>query len=216
MQTQNNKPRPNTLDDQRRAVIEAALPQVIFDGWSETTLERAAIECDLSPANVRVLFPRGGIDAIAFHSRLADAQVSNTLSADNDFAKLPVPLKIRRAIIARLELSTPHKEAVRKAVSILSWPSNAALSIQLLSETCDSYWRLAGDQATDINWYTKRITLAGIYSATLLFWLNDESGNLAATQAFLDRRLDNVKAFGKWKKACQERLSSLSFRKAQF
>jgi ubiquinone biosynthesis protein COQ9 len=60
-------------------------------------------------------------------------------------------------------------------------------------------WYAAGDKSTDFNFYTKRATLAGVYSATLLYWLNDRSAGSEATWAFLDRRIDNVMAFEKLK-----------------
>ena len=53
-------------------------------------------------------------------------------------------------------------------------------------------WYAAGDRATDFNFYTKRLTLAGVYSSTLLFWLDDASDDNAATWAFLDRRIAGV------------------------
>lgn len=199
------KPHKNLpLYAQRKAVIDAALPHVLFDGWSDETLNRAALECDIDPALLALLFPKGGLDAIAFHSRWADAVVVKALTEDASFAALPVPVKIRHAILKRFELAASHKEAVRKGLSQLSMPLNASLGLTLLHETCDSMWQLAGDEATDFNWYTKRFTLAGVYSATLLFWLNDESKNARDTAAFLDRRLNNVKAFGKWKAECQQ------------
>ena len=60
-------------------------------------------------------------------------------------------------------------------------------------------WRLAGDTATDYNHYTKRLTLSAVYTSTLLAWLDDDSEGFADTAAFLDRRLDDVMRFEKWK-----------------
>jgi ubiquinone biosynthesis protein COQ9 len=60
----------------------------------------------------------------------------------------------------------------------------------------DAIWHAAGDTSTDYNFYTKRMLLAGVYSATLLFWLNDESEDFAATWAFLDRRIGEVVRIG--------------------
>jgi ubiquinone biosynthesis protein COQ9 len=60
-------------------------------------------------------------------------------------------------------------------------------------------WRLAGDTATDFNHYTKRMTLGAVYVSTLLAWLDDQSEGFADTAAFLDRRIDNVMRFEKWK-----------------
>ena len=65
--------------------------------------------------------------------------------------------------------------------------------------TVDRIWRLAGDTAVDFNHYTKRITLGAVYAATLLVWLDDRSDGNADTAAFLDRRLDEVMRFEKWK-----------------
>ncbi len=60
-------------------------------------------------------------------------------------------------------------------------------------------WRLAGDTSTDFNHYTKRMTLGAVYASTLLAWLDDDSEGCAETAAFLDRRIDNVMQFEKWK-----------------
>ena len=50
----------------------------------------------------------------------------------------------------------------------------------------------AGDTSTDYNFYSKRALLAGVYSATLLYWLNDKSEGYEATWAFLERRVADV------------------------
>ncbi len=60
-------------------------------------------------------------------------------------------------------------------------------------------WRIAGDTSTDFNHYTKRVTLGAVYGSTLLAWLDDDSEELGETAAFLDRRIDDVMSFEKWK-----------------
>jgi len=44
----------------------------------------------------------------------------------------------------------------------------------------------------DFSYYTKRMLLAGVYAATLLYWLEDRSQDAAATWAFLDRRIADI------------------------
>jgi ubiquinone biosynthesis protein COQ9 len=44
-----------------------------------------------------------------------------------------------------------------------------------------------------------RLTLAGVYSSTLLYWLNDRSPGSEATWGFLDRRIDDVMRIEKLK-----------------
>jgi ubiquinone biosynthesis protein COQ9 len=68
-------------------------------------------------------------------------------------------------------------------------PQNAALGLRLLYDTVDAIWRGVGDHATDFSFYTKRATLAGIYAAALLYWLDDRSPGFTDTQEFIERRL---------------------------
>jgi len=77
----------------------------------------------------------------------------------------------------------------------------------------DRMWRIAGDRATDFNHYSKRAILMGVYGSTSLVYLDDDSDGLAATRAFLDRRLGDVMRFEKLKagwRGSRERLPSLS------
>jgi ubiquinone biosynthesis protein COQ9 len=60
-------------------------------------------------------------------------------------------------------------------------------------------WRIAGDTSTDFIHYTKRMTLGAVYGSTLLVWLDDASEGSSETAAFLDRRIDDVMKFEKWK-----------------
>ena len=86
--------------------------------------------------------------------------------------------------------------AVRRAVAVLALPRHALLAGRCTARTVDAIWHAAGDRAADFSWYTKRAILAGVYGATLLFWLRDASEDDAATLAFLDRRLQGVARAG--------------------
>ena len=103
-----------------------------------------------------------------------------------------VHLTIRALVLLRLEIAQPDKDAVRRALSRLAMPANAKLSAKLLYETVDSMWRAAGQRDTSFSFYTKRGSLAAVYSATVLAWLADNSGNLDGTVDFLDRRLADI------------------------
>jgi ubiquinone biosynthesis protein COQ9 len=65
--------------------------------------------------------------------------------------------------------------------------------------SADTMWRLAGDTSTGFAHYTKRMTLLGVYGATLLAFIDDDSEDYAETRAFLDRRIDDVMKFEKFK-----------------
>lgn len=172
-------------------ILRASMLHVPFDGWGEVALLAGATDCGHDAEAVKAAFPRGAIDAIAFHSRLADQ------SMVDEFLELPekpekVHLTIRSLVLLRLEIAQPEKDAVRRALSVLAMPVNAKLSAKLLYETVDAIWRAAGQRDTSFSFYTKRGTLAAVYSATMMAWLADNSGSLDKTIGFLDRRLADV------------------------
>src|SRR5439155_1933247 len=106
----------------------------------------------------------------------------------------PVSLSRRVALATRMrfEVPAPWREAVRRGLSILALPQNALLGLRLLYDTVDAIWHGVGDDSTDFSFYTKRASLAGIYAATVLFWLDDRSPGFADTQAFIDRQLADL------------------------
>jgi ubiquinone biosynthesis protein COQ9 len=109
--------------------------------------------------------------------------------------------------------SPEHREALRRALAILASPQNLAEAARLAWRAADRIWRLAGDTATDFNHYSKRAILIGVYGSTSLVFLDDENPDLAETRAFLNRRIDDVMRFEKFKaswRGTRERLPSLS------
>ena len=62
---------------------------------------------------------------------------------------------------------------------------------------------------TDFSFYTKRGLLAGVYAATTLYWLDDRSPGGDATEAFLERRLAEVRALPRVRARFARALDSL-------
>lgn len=182
-------------DDLRPRLLEALLRHVPFDGWSQAALRAAARDIGVSTALARNAFPGGPPEMAAYFASEADRAM---LEALEERALGPMRLRDRvaTAIRLRLERATPHREAVRRALVVLALPQNARLGTTSLYRTVDAIWYAAGDTSTDYNFYTKRLLLAGVYSSTLLFWLNDRSEGFEDTWAFLDRRLDEVLRVG--------------------
>src|SRR5947208_6381127 len=178
-------------DSERDRLIAAILPDVAFDGWSQHALRLAAGRIGVPVGEAMALFPRGAPDLIAAFSRWADHQMLERLAA---IPVEPVSLSRRVALAMRMrfEVLAPWREAVRRGLSVLALPQNALLGLRLLYDTVDAIWHGVGDDSTDFSFYTKRASLAGIYAATVLFWLDDRSPGFADTQAFIDRRLADL------------------------
>lgn len=179
--------------DTARALLDAALMHVPFDGWSDATLAAAARDCGVDPALARAFYPRGGLDlALAYH-RAGDAAMRAGLAARNDLATLR--FRERIALAVRLRLENADREAVRRAAALLALPQNAPEAARALWNTADAIWTALGDTSEDGNWYSKRAILSGVYSATVLYWLGDDSEGAQDTWDFLDRRIEGVMRF---------------------
>lgn len=178
-------------DTLREKLMDAAIGHVPFDGWGDKALLAAAKELGVDGALARNAFPGGAVEMIEFHSLLADRRMMAAFEAE-DTAELKLREKVALAIRLRLWANTAHREAIRRALTILALPLNAPLAARLLYRTVDAVWHAVGDRSTDYNFYTKRMLLSGVYSSTVLFWINDKSVDCAETWAFLDRRIADV------------------------
>jgi ubiquinone biosynthesis protein COQ9 len=191
-------PRPS--DDR---ILDAALMHVPFDGWSDAAFRAAAADAGVPMAEARTLFPRGAVDmALAFHRR-ADREMADRLRTE-DLSAMRFRDRVAHAVRLRLEIVEPHKEAVRRGVTLFALPLYAGDGARALWGTADAIWSALGDTSQDLNWYTKRATLSGVYSATVLYWLGDQSAGHLATWEFLDRRIDDVMRFETMKKQVRE------------
>ncbi|WP_054302522.1 COQ9 family protein [Gemmobacter sp. LW-1] len=189
----------NPLNAAREAVIGAALAHVPFDGWSETTLKAALADSGVEPALGAALFPRGALDlALAYH-RQGDTRMMEALAA-TDLDVLRIRDRIASAVMTRLDL-VEDKELVRRGSTFFALPQNTAEGARAIWGTADAIWTALGDTSDDVNWYSKRATLSAVYSATVLYWLGDDSPGHEATRDFLDRRIGDVMQFEKMKAA---------------
>jgi ubiquinone biosynthesis protein COQ9 len=172
----------------RDAILEATLDHVAFEGWTRKALVGGLADLGLPPAAGELAFPGGMADMIRHWSASLDSQMTEAM-ATTDQTGMQLPDRLAEAIRIRLALCEPHREAVRRAIAYLALPPHQAVAPRLTYATVDAIWYAAGDRSTDFSFYTKRASLAGIYAATVLFWLDDTSEDGEATRAFLARRL---------------------------
>jgi len=177
--------------DERDEALRAALPHVPALGWSRAALEAGLRDLGRDPLEVEWLFPRGAIEAVEAWCDLADREMEDQ-AREEGMQALRIPERIRRVITIRLERNEANKEAIRRALALQSLPWNVPSALRTAARTADSMWAAAGDTSADFSWYTRRATLAGVYGATLAFWLQDDEPGFPATRAFLDRRLADL------------------------
>lgn len=182
-----------TLD----ALLDAILPHVAFDGWTADSFAEAVKDAGIDADIADALAPRGALDlAVAYHRRGDDAMVARLEAMD--MGAMRFRDRVAAALRIRLEVMT-DREAVRRATVLFSLPTHAGEGAKLVWETADHIWDAVGDTSEDGNWYSKRAILTGIWGATVIFWLGDDSPDFAKTGEFIDRRIDDVMAFERLK-----------------
>ncbi len=185
-------------------IINAALPAVPFEGWNQQTLKNAAVKAGYKKTDVIRVFQGGAVEAAEQFLQHFDRAMEQALQGYY-LDTMKIRERITTAVRVKLELMEPHRESVRKAMALLALPFYMHRSLRLLYETVDSIWYAVGDQSTDFNFYTKRLTLAGVYSSTLIFWLDDKSPGCANSWVFLDRRINDIMTIEKVKKHLREK-----------
>ena len=195
------------LADLRPRLIAAMLPNVPFDGWSPLARNTAADAEGIDRDIAAMALPDAAAMADAFTAR-ADAMLADAMLAAGA-AQMKVRDRIKFALRTRLEHAGEDREAVRSALAVMLRPANAGMAARTLWRTADAMWRAAGDTATDFNHYSKRAILASVYSATLLYWLEDDSDGHQATWDFIDRRIDGIMAFEKSKAKLSRAMAKL-------
>lgn len=201
--------------DEMRVMLAAELPaHAAFDGWTPEALTLAAHATDIDPAVAALAFPGGAMDMIdAWFAHIDNAMLAD-LSPDV-LATMKIRARITALVETRLDLLATDIEALRRALAVLALPKNLPRPTKLGWRAADAMWHAAGDAATDFNHYSKRAILGGVYMATIMAMMDDDSEGHADTRAFLGRRIDGIMRFEKFKgrfsHSAPERLSLARF-----
>lgn len=175
----------------RDRILLATLPHVAFEGWSDRALSAGLADAGLLPEQGLLTFVGGPLAMIEHWTRYGDCRMLEAVR-HLDVAAMRMRESIAAAVRLRIEVNAPYREAVRRTISFLALPPNAPAAAKLMYATVDAIWYACNDTSTDLSFYTKRATLAAVYGATVLYWLDDASEESLDTWAFLDRRIDDV------------------------
>jgi ubiquinone biosynthesis protein COQ9 len=185
----------NWAETAEQQLLDAALPLTVAHGWTQRMVKLAGRSLGFSDGETELLVPHGPADLAALLVRRFDQRTLAVL-AEVDPASLKIRERIRRACEAHLDAASADEATLRRLTGYLALPQNLPLGGKLLWDSADHLWRWAGDVATDENHYSKRAILGGILSGALAIRLS--SGRQAALE-FVDRRIENVMAYEKWK-----------------
>ncbi len=200
MSPQSALPADPTLEELRAFLAPLIAAEAAFDGWSAAAVSAAAARAGVDAEVAALAFPGGAAAMIDAWFASIDAAMLDQLPPDT-LAAMKIRDRITALVTARIDIIAPNREALRRALAVLALPGNIPLAARLGWRAADAMWAAAGDTATDLNHYSKRVILGGVYAATMAVFLDDDSDNAADTRAFLDRRIAGIMRFETWKRA---------------
>uniref|UniRef100_A0A1A8HLF9 Ubiquinone biosynthesis protein n=1 Tax=Nothobranchius korthausae TaxID=1143690 RepID=A0A1A8HLF9_9TELE len=186
-----------TEEQLQARILTSALEFVPQHGWSMEAIAAGAEVLGLSSASAG-MFSNGAGDLVLHFITQCNSKLTDVLAEQHNQVQQghAEPKKtaefLRDAIETRLRMYIPYIETWPQAMSVLLLPHNIPDSLKHLSTMVDDIWYYAGDRSTDMNWYTKRAVLTGIYNTTELVMLQDSSPDFQDTWTFLDNRIQDV------------------------
>ncbi|XP_036605174.1 ubiquinone biosynthesis protein COQ9, mitochondrial [Trichosurus vulpecula] len=182
-------------------ILTAALEFVPAHGWTPEAIAEGAQSLGLSGAAAG-MFGNDGSELILHFVTQCNAKLCRVMEEEQKLVQLGQAEKrktdqfLRDAVETRLRMLIPYIEHWPRALSILVLPHNIPASLNLLTSMVDDMWHYAGDQSTDLNWYTRRAVLAGIYNTTELVMMQDSSPDFEDTWRFLENRINDAMSMG--------------------
>lgn len=203
-----------TNKKQKDKIMKNLLEAAAFDGWNDETIRKAAVSSGLKEKDALINFPGGISEAVDYFFATSNEQMLKKLK--DKLGKMRIRDKIATAVMTRLDLHKDHKESMRKLALYYAMPQNSFQGMRHMAKMASLMWYEAGDNSTDFNYYTKRGLLAGVFTATSIYWLNDDSKNHERTKKFLHNRIEDVMKIQKFRAQAEGFIEKIPFVRKMF
>jgi len=180
----------DTTDPTESRLLTGFWEVVAAHGWRGVTLRRLATASGLPAAAIRARCPAGPRDLLALHGRTMDA----TVAAGTVRGQGGTPRdRVFDVVMRRIDAMQPHRAGVVRLLEELR--SEPGVALCLLAQTPRSAARLLDAAEVDSGGVLGALRVqgaTGVWLATLRAWVADDSADLGATMAALDRALDRA------------------------
>lgn len=206
--------------DQNRKKILQAFIEISGDlGWSKDSLIKAFEDCDLDKKYIPLIFPNELLDVAKFYVAQGNESLVSYVKSLDSFKDEKIRDKIRVCLYRRFEVEKTNQKALLSLVDYYKDIKNFSdfevgfrpllQALELCFIVADEMWNLTNDQATDFNYYSKRVILSKIILRSFLVFLKDDSDDLDKTKKFIDEQIEKVMQFEKFKFKTKELVADL-------
>jgi len=175
----------------KQKILHHFLEICLFEGWNQKALEIALVKSEIDIKFLPFIFENGLGDIADFFIRDIDNKMQKA-AVGVDFKSMKIRDKIKNLVKIRLKINQEYKRQVQKLIHFYLHPQNISGAFKNAYKTANLMWVTAGDDATDFNFYSKRIILAKIYIRVLFCFSKDESPNYQKTLNLLDSQIEKV------------------------
>ncbi len=175
-------------------ILENAKKIVRKDGWSKNIIKKL-IDNNISSTELTYLFPNGYMDLLTLALNEINDKLENKLKKIN-IINFPISNRIKKILSIRMKILDDDKIFYKKTFNHLILPHNSKFTKKSLYKSIDGMWYLAGDNATDFNFYTKRATLALVYINALFILFNK---GIKEAEENIDKNLKKISKIPKIK-----------------
>ncbi|KAK9467306.1 COQ9-domain-containing protein [Lipomyces arxii] len=176
-------------------VLSAALKHVPEYGFSKESLVNGCRDQGYTDST-HAGFRNGAFEQVKYHLYIERTKLAGLKAKIDEEEGSSMERKLRRYCVERLNGNIGVLERWPEAIALMVMPDYAPQAIKELAKLSDEILFLSGDKSSEFDWYTRRASLAAVYSATELYMTQDKSLNFEMTWGFLDRRLAEVQKAG--------------------
>ena len=169
------------------ALQQHVLPLVPQHGWQQEAL-LAALTAE-QHNTILALFPQGISDMLVClnrqHQNIIEEHIQQIqLTRTKDI--------VAAAVLKKAQLLRAEPDITKRTTS--AYALYPQIATQCAAETIDGIWRLAKDTSQKNQWayYSKRTTLAFVYTTTLVYSQKTPAPNDAELERFIANRLANI------------------------
>ena len=188
------KTKNNNNHKEKLSILESAKNIVRKDGWSNNLLNKL-VNSKVKNSDLVYLFPNGYVDIMEISLDQINTSLENRIKKIN-IINLSLTKRIKKILSIRLEILQEDKIFYKKTFYHLLLPQNSKIMKKNLYNSIDNMWFLAGDSSTDFSFYTKRITLAAIYTNALFIFYNKDIHKAGLN---IDKNLERISKIPKIK-----------------
>lgn len=171
------------------AILDAFWQLIATEGWRAATIAAVATEAGVAPAALRARFPSRAL-LIARHAAVVDRTVLDGTIPDAGGSPRE---RVFDVLMRRFDALQPHRAGILRLIEDLPRDPVTALALApLLAVSMARMLETAGIAADGALGPVRVNGLAGVWVVAMRAWRKDDSADLAATMAALDKALDQA------------------------